>query len=231
MNQPFRSLPVSPQFAPQAFVPSDQIQRFGPGQALHMIHYDTPLHGTGQILGAETQLFASPARVGNDDLCSLKEPGRFSDFKQFVCYGIGIQFYATQLAAPAVGEATAEQLYDLVVYYSRIQIQYQDSLKQILWTDQLPAGGGVYGFSQTAASFHLTNGVPSSACMFRFKEPLIITPQKTFRATLKWQSSILNSPLAAVQPDPRTQFNAAINSGKYFRINLHGIEVRDVTNG
>lgn len=230
MNRPISSLPVAPMFDPRAFVPSDQIQRFGPGQALHMVHYDTPLHGTGQLLGAETQLFASPLRVGNDDLCSLKEAGRFSDFKQFVCFGIGIQCFFDQMAAPGVGEPTAEELYDLLVYYSRIQIQYQDSLKQALWTDQLPAGGGVYGFSQTASSFHLTNGVPSTACMFRFKEPLVITPQKTFRCTLKWQSSLVNAG-PAPQPDPLTAFNSAINSAKYVRINLHGIEVRDVTNG
>lgn len=229
MNQMIGSIPVAPMYQATAFVPPDQIQRFGPGQTLHMIHYDTPLFGQGQILGSETQLFNSPQRLGNFDLCSLQEAGKFSDFKQFAVYAIGVQFFATlpEGAVQPQDAPSAEQLYDLLVYNTRIHIYYQNAEKQILWTDQLPAGGGVYGFSQTANSFHLTNGVPSSHCKFLLKEPLIITPQKTFRLTMKWNSSIIGAQAA----DPLGQFNDANTANKLLRVYLHGIEIRDITNG
>lgn len=230
-----QNIPVSPMFQAQPFVPPDQIQRFGPGQTLHMIHYDTPLAGRGQVLGAETQLFNSPNRLGNFDLCSLQEAGKFSDFKQFAVYAIGMQMFFNDTVAPPAGAPTAEDLYSLAVYYSRIHVFYQNAEKQILWSDQLPSGGGVYGFSNTAASFHLTNGVPSAHCKFYLKEPLIITPQKTFRLTLKWNSSLAgaagaNTPFSAAA-DALSAFNAASNADKLLRIYLHGIEIRDVTNG
>ena len=225
-------LPTAPFVKRKAVVPPDQIQRFGPTQVLHMIHYDSPLSGVGQVLGAEEHLFTSPARLGNDDLCSLKEAGRFSDWKQFVVYGIGFQCYFTQLAAPDEGEASAEELYDLFVYYSRLHVRYQDAEKQVLWTDQLPAGGGVHGYTTTTDTFHLTNGMPMASAFFKLKEPLVVTPQKTFRLTLKWHSSIVNTAGAPVtQPDPRIRFNEAVHSAKLVRLNLHGIEGRDLSNG
>ena len=232
MNHMMQSIPVAPMYSATAFVPPDQIQRFGPGQTLHMIHYDTPLYGQAQVLGAETQLFNSPNRLGNFDLCSLTEAGKFSDFKQFACYAIGVQFFATQPAGtvPPPGPPaapSAEQLYDLLVYNTRIHVYYQNAEKQILWTDQLPAGGGVYGFSTTANTYHLTNGVPSSHCKFLFQEPLIITPQKTFRLTLKWNSSVVGAQAA----DPLNQFNIQTTANKLLRVYLHGIEIRDITNG
>jgi hypothetical protein len=227
-------IPTAPMFQAQQFVPPDQIQRFGPGQTLHMIHYDTPLAGRGQTLGAETQLFNSPNRLGNPDLCSLAEAGKFSDFKQFAVYAIGMQMFYNQTTGvvPTPGAPTAEDLLSLAVYYSRIHIYYQNAEKQILWSDQLPAGGGVYGFSNTANSFHLTNGVPSAHCKFYLKEPLIITPQKTFRLTLKWNSSLNGNvaPFSTTQ-DPLNAFNAALTADKLMRIYLHGIEIRDITNG
>jgi hypothetical protein len=90
----------------------------------------------------------------------------------------------------------------------------------------------VYGFSNTANSFHLTNGVPSAHCKFYLKEPLIITPQKTFRLTLKWNSSLNGNvaPFSTTQ-DPLNAFNAALTADKLMRIYLHGIEIRDITNG
>jgi len=229
MNHMVSQIPVAPMFQATPFTPPDQIQRFGVGQTLHMIHYDTPLYGQGQILGAETQLFNSPNRLGNFDLCSLTEAGKFSDFKQFACYAIGVQFFATQPdnAIPTPGAPSAEQLYDLLVYNTRIHVYYQNAEKQVLWTDQLPAGGGVYGFSQTANSFHLTNGVPSSHCKFLFQEPLIITPQKTFRLTLKWNSSVVGVNVT----DPLGRFNSQLTANKLLRVYLHGIEIRDITNG
>lgn len=220
------NLPTSPQFKGQAFVPPDQIQRFGPGQVLHMVHYDTPLYGIGQTLGSETHLFNSQARNGNDDLCSLNENGKFSDFKQFAVYAIGVQMAFSDPTAPPQGAPTAEELFDLATYYARLHIRYQDAEKQILWNDQLPAGGGVYGFSNTAGSFHLTNGVPSSSCKFYLKEPMIITPQKTFRLTLKWQSSEVS-----VANQALNEFNLATNARKLLRVYIHGLEIRDITNG
>lgn len=215
-------------------VPADQIQRFGPTQTLHMIHYDTPLCGSGQQLGAEEGLFTSPSRLGNDDLCSLKEAGKFSDWKQFVVYGISMQCFFSQLtdtALPAT-EATASECYDLFVYYSRLHVRSQDAEKQILWTDMLPAGGGVHGYDNTNGNFHLTNGLPVSGGYFKLKEPLVITPQKTFKLILRWNSSITNVTTAtANQQDPRTRFNAAIRTQKLVRIYLHGIEARDISNG
>jgi hypothetical protein len=222
----------APFIKPQVMVPGDQVQRFGPTQTLHMIHYDTPLFGTSQVLGAETPLFAEPARLGNDDLCSLKEAGRFSDWKQFVVYAMGMQCYFNQLLAPEQGEAPAEELYDLFVYYSRLHLRYQDSEKQVLWCDQLPSAGGVFGTTTSTDTFHLTNGNPIGNTMFTLKEPLVITPQKTFRLTLKWHSSIQNvagGPIA--QADPRTRFNEAVRSQKLVRGYLHGIEGREICNG
>lgn len=219
-----RSIPTAPLFKPNQFVPPDQIQRLGPGQVLHMVHYDTPLYGRSQVLGSDTQLFSTPGRLGNDDLCSLKEAGKFSDFKQFIVYAIGVQAQFNQVADPG-GNASAEELYDLLVYQSRIHIKYQDAEKQILWSDQLPAGGGVYGFTTSNSTFHLTNGVPSSSCKFFFKEPLVITPQKTFRLTMKWNSSLVGG-----AADPRTRFNAS-TADKLVRVYLHGLEIRDVSNG
>lgn len=231
MNQPHQPyIPVAPYYQAAGFVPPDQIQRFGPGQTLRMVHYDTPLYGAGQQLGAETQLFLSPNRLGNDDLCSLQEAGKFSDFKQFAAYGLGFQVYFDQLVDPE-GQASAEELYDLFVYYTRIHIRYQNAEKQILWSDLLPSGGGVTGYSQTTGSFHLTNGTPTSDNMFKFGDPMIITPQKTFRLTLKWHSSLESLNGAPAIPDPLSRFNAAINVNKLVRIYLHGIEIRDMTNG
>lgn len=224
-------IPVSPFIQGQPFVPPDQIQRFGPGQTLHMIQYDTPLSGRGQVLGAETQLFNSPVRLGNPDLCSLQEAGKFSDFKQFAVYAIGLQMFFNDTAAVPAGAPTAEQLYDLAVYYSRIHIYYQNAEKQILWADQLPAGGGVSGFTTTANTFHLTNGVASAHCKFYLKEPLIITPQKTFRLTMKWNSSLTGGTPFVAAGDPLTAFNSATGADKLLRVYLHGIEIRDTTNG
>lgn len=234
MNHQFQyqqQLPVAPMQAPSGFVPPDQLQRFGVGQTLRMVHYDTPLFGAGQLLGAETQLFSTNARLSNDDLCSLKEPGKFSDFKQYAAYGLSFQIFFDQLAAPAVGEASAEELYDLFVYFSRIHIRYQDAEKQILWSDLLPAGGGVTGYSQTTGAYHLTNGSPHSDNMFKFGDPMIITPQKTFRLTLRWMSSLQTVAGSPTVPDPLTRFNLAINSLKLIRVYLHGVEIRDMTNG
>ena len=216
------------------YVPANAVQRFGPTQTLHMIHYDTPLFGTGQQLGAETNLFTDPNRLGNPDLCSLKEAGKFSDWKQFVLYGLSLQCFFTQdttTALPA-GEAPAAECYDLLVYYSRLHVHYQDSEKQILWSDMVPAGGGVNGFDNIAGNFHLTNGLPVAGGFFKFKEPLVITPQKTFRLVMKWHSSITNiTPATANQADPRTRFNAAIRTQKLVRVYMHGVEARDVING
>jgi len=213
------------------FVPGDQVQRFGMTQTLHMVHYDTPMFGVGQILGAESQLFNDPNRLGNDDLCSLKEAGKFSDWKQFVIYAMSLQCFFNQLATPAQGEATAEELYDLFVYYSRLHIRYQDAEKQVLWADLLPSGGGVYGSTTSTNTFHLTNGNPVNS-LFVFEDQLVITPQKTFRITMKWHSSIQNvAGVPTPQQDPRTRFNAATASQKLVRLYMHGIEGRDVSNG
>lgn len=225
-------IPTSPMFQAQQFVPPDQIQRFGPGQTLHMVHYDTPLFGRGQTLNSETRLFTNGTRAGDPNLCSLKEGGRFSDFKQFVVYAIGLQMFFNDTAAPAAGVPTAEDLYSLAVYYSRIHIYQQDAEKQILWADQLPAGGGVYGFSNTAASFHLTNGVPSAHCKFFLKEPMIITPQKTFYFELRWNSAIVGGvPFSAAATTPLQAFNLNTTADKLMRVYMHGIEIRDITNG
>lgn len=225
-------IPTAPFVKRKSSVPPDQVQRFGPTQVLHMIHYDTPLNGTGQNLQSSEGLFVNPNRLGNDSLCSLKEAGRFSDWKQYVVYGMGWQIYFNQLAQPAEGEATAEELYDLFVYYSRVHVFYQDAEKQILWSDQLPAGGGVHGYSSVSGSFHLNNGLPVAQGFFKFKEPIVITPQKTFKLELRWLDQITNvTPATATQEDPRIRFNNAVRSQKLARISLPGLEGRDWTNG
>lgn len=224
-------LPTAPFVKRKPIVPPDQVQRFGPTQTLHMIHYDTPLGGCGQVLPADEGLFVSPARLGNDSLCSLKEAGRFSDWKQFVVYGLGVQCFFNQID-PVVGvEATAEECYDLFVYYSRLHIRYQDAEKQILWTDQLPSGGGVYGQSNVMGSFHLNNGEPIANAFFKLKEPIVITPQKTFRLSMRWMDAIVNVAGASIQAIPRERFNLAVHSSKLVRVYLHGIEGRDISNG
>ncbi len=225
-------LPTAPFVKRKAIVPPDQVQRFGPTQTLHMIHYDTPLFGTGQILQPEEHLFMDQNRCRSESLCSLKLAGQFTNWKQFVVYGVGMQCFFTQLAPVQGNEATAEECYDLFVYYSRVQMQYQDSLKQILWVDQIPAGGGVYGSSNTAGAFHLTNGEPIANAFFKLKEPLVITPQKTFSLNLKWASTPTNvTPAVVTQDEPLTRFNNAIRTQKLVRIYLHGIEGRDISNG
>lgn len=227
-------LPTAPFIKRKTTVPPDQVQRFGPTQVLHMQHYDTPLAGVGQTLGAQEGLFTVPTRLGNDDLCSLKEAGRFSDWKQFIVYGIGWQMYFNQISPiPELApQATAEELYSLFVYYSRLHVFYQDAIKQVLWADQLPAGGGVTGFSVVTGSFHLTNGTPTASCFFKFKEPLVITPQKTFKLEMRWIDSITNvTGVPVPQESPRLRFNAANRSSKLARLTLHGLEGRDISNG
>lgn len=227
MNQ---SLPVSPFIQGKPFVPPDQIQRFGPGQTLHMIHYDHAILGRGRTLSSSTKLFVD--NPGRTDLTSMSEPGKFTDFKQFVVYAIGMQMFFTDPQAPPQGAPTAEQLYDLAVYYSRVHIFQQNAEKQILWVDQLPAGGGVTGYSNTANTFHLTNGVPSAHCKFFLKEPMIITPGKSFHLDLRWQSTFTGgfAPYGAF-PDALAAFNANTTADKMIRVYLHGIEIRDITNG
>ena len=238
-----------------------QVQRFGPTQTLHMVHYDTPLCGTAQTLSSEERLFASSNRLGNADLCSLKENGKFSDWKQFVIYGIGVMLhFSAEVGQTAAADGAAVPIpplaanenadpdstlaiqafrcYKLACYDARIEVQIQDSTKQVLWVDQLPGGGGLAGSITTgitntavdtanqAFGRLVTNGVPVAGGFFKLKESIIITPQNTFAMVLKWQGS-----KAGAQTQALTEFNGFTNVEKLFRIYIHGIEGRDVING
>lgn len=227
----FKGFPAGPNIIKQPVQPGDQPSRQGPTQELQMCHYDTPLAGCGQVAAPDEQLFNSSGRVGNPDLCSLDVAGRFADNKQFELFGIAVQMYFTQINNPAAGEAGAEELYDLASYFSRMVFVLANAEKQVLWVDQIPAGGGVNGFSQAAGAFHLTNGLPLSGGFYRLTEGVTIIPGATFKFIWRWLASVTNVAGAATMADPRTRFNAAINSGKLLRIMIHGIEGRNVTNG
>lgn len=223
-------IPTAPAFNPQQFVPPDQIQRFGPGQVLHMVHYDTVLYGRNQSL-SENAIFFS-GRPNRPSLCSLNQDGQFSDFKQFVIYAVSLQMFFNDTVAPNAGVPTAEDMYSLLTYYSRLVLFLQSAQKQILWCDQVPAGGGVTGYSNTAASFHLTNGSPSASSKFFLKEPIVITPQMQFRFELQWNSEVTGGvPFSTTATTALQAFNQNLTADKLVRLYIHGLEIRNITNG
>jgi hypothetical protein len=198
----------------QQVLPESQQQRFGKTLVLDMMYYDHLLYGAAQDLSAENQLFTSSTRIRNDNLCNLKEIGRFSDGKQFAAYCIGVQLWST----------SSMSFYEQMVYHSRIHIKYQDAEKQIIWLDQAPAGGGLYGFDNNTSAFVVSNGVPSRGNQWLFTDPLVIVPGKTFELTHKFQSGRSGG------TDPLTAINAD-DADRTFRVYLRGLEGRDPENG
>jgi hypothetical protein len=199
----------------QGRIPQSQQQRFGETLVLDVVYYDTLLDGVGETLLADNILFNR--QQFNENRCNLKKPGEFSDGKQFAMYMLGC--HVVSLTNPLFP--------DIFVNFSRLVVKYQDAEKCIVWVDQAGAGGGVAGYDQNAGNFHLTNGTPSSGNMFRFVEPLVIVPGKTFQIIHKFTSGRVGG---AVDPLTYTNVTDAAND-RTVRFYVRGLEGRDPENG
>jgi hypothetical protein len=201
------------------YVPASEAQRIGKTQVLDMLYYDTLLYGAEQDLQAENQLFTSTTRIRNDNLCNLKDIGKFADGKQFAVYCFGAQFW----------HASDASIYEQIVYHSRVHVKYRDSEKQIIWLDQAGAGGGLYGMNNSASAFVLSNGEPTRGNCWLFSKPLIIVPGATFELTHKFMSGRVSG-ATVTTTDPLTAVNADTGD-RTLRFYIRGLEGRNVENG
>lgn len=200
----------------QEFVPAGVNQRLGETQVLDIEYYYTLLYGVGQTLQAENVLFAD-TQGNNENLTNMRENGRFADEKQFMMYCFSCM----------VWNGTNPDFYDQFIYHSRVQYEYQDALKQIIWLDHAPAAGGVSGYDQGAGAFHITNGVASQGNCWQFAIPMLITPSRTFRLKHKFMTGRFGA-----APDPLTYVNVTdAASDRTVRFYIRGLEGRDLVNG
>jgi len=208
------------------FMPADQPTRTGPTQILGLEHYDTPFYGYGQAWDNQNgvELFTDQVRCRNKDLCSLTEPGKLSDDKEFHSYAFAMQV-----------EFLNPDLYEIFVYYSRIELWKQDSLKNRIWTSRIGSGGGVSGGDVNTGAYHLSNGWPVSNNIYRSAIPWIFPPGKTWKLIMRFMQLFNGTTPAAAALQPTTIFNADVGTEeqirKLVRFLMWGIEFRDTTNG
>jgi hypothetical protein len=209
------NIPAGPGIIREPYVPVSQPQRFGPTQILHQIHFDTPVSAAGvTTLQNNERLFNNANRCSQEQLCSIREAGRFSDGKAVATHGLGFLCNFTQ----------TPNLYELAVYFTYVYLEYQDSKKAIFWSDQMGAGGGVFGFDNNAAAFTLSNGNPNAGGFLSLSYPIIISLYRSFAFVWKWMSGLTGI------VDPLTTFNAD-TARKLVRFYMHSVEGRDPNNG
>lgn len=210
------SVATAPGVITEQYQPVDQPQRLGPTQVLHVIHYDTPVAAQGvTTLQNQERLFNNSIRCSQEQLCSLRDTGRLSDGKTLAAHGLALQCNFSLTPA----------LYELVIYFTYFVVEYQDAKKSIFFTDQMGAGGGVYGNDNNAGAFNLTNGNPNAGGFLTLSYPLLFSLYRSFALVFKWMSGI-----PGVATNPLDTFNAALDR-KLIRLYLPGVEARDPHNG
>jgi hypothetical protein len=192
-------------------LPENRQQRVGKTEVLDLVYYDTLLFGAGQKLKAENKLFTDSERCNEHDLCNLKLQGHLTDNRQLAIYVCGLQLWSE----------TDPKFYDYATYFSRFHLQMDESNKQILWGDQIGAGGGVSGWDNNPGAFHLNNGNTNADNGFRFREPIIITPGLSFEIIHKMMSTFEGS------FDPRNAINGNTEDNRLMRFMMRGIEGRN----
>jgi hypothetical protein len=192
--------------------PPNADPRVGAVQILQKEHWDHVLYGVGQTFDADgEEFFADATRVGQEVLCSLKDTQKFSDKKEFHCYGVGITL--------SFGNPDNYELW----HWNLIKWELDETIKFRAWADRFGAGGGLAGFDVNTGAHRLNWGDPSSSNLYWFSEAVIIFVDRTFKFISKFTNK-------AVGYDPLALLNADEDGYKLFRLTMVGREYGDIAN-